>query len=138
MAQCDVHRVVAAEAAAEREQARIAIFLADEGQHFAKKIGLIVHVAGDAAARRNLAVIPALAIYRIHAKKLDLSGVDPGGESGDHAAIFKLEKAAAGGGKNQDRQAGVAKDEQFHGAAEAAGLVFVIFPVHALRPADST
>ena len=35
MAQGDVHRVVAAEAAAERKQARVAIFLADEGQDFA-------------------------------------------------------------------------------------------------------
>ena len=31
MAQGDIHRVVAAEAAAQRQQARVAVFLADEG-----------------------------------------------------------------------------------------------------------
>ena len=48
----------------------------------------------------------------------------------DHAAVFKLVEAAAGGGKDEDRQPRVAKDEQFHCAAEMARMPFVIFAVH--------
>jgi hypothetical protein len=91
-------------------------------------------VAGDAAAGSDAAVIPTFSVDGIDAKELKLAGVDAAGESGDHAAIFKLEKAAAGGGENQDRHAGVAKDEEFHGAAEVSGLTFVIFAVHGSAP----
>ena len=45
-------------------------------------------------------------------------------------AVFKLVEAAAGGGKDQHRQARVAEDEQFHVAAEAGGIPLVILTVH--------
>ncbi len=138
MAQGDVHRVVAAEAAAKRQQARVAIFLADEGHHFVENIGLVVHVAGDAAARRDLAVVPALAIDGVDAKELKLAGVDPVGETRRPCRGLQTRKSGRRRWENQDRHAGMAKDEQLHGAAEAAGFPFVIFPVHALRPMDST
>ena len=51
-------------------------------------------------------------------------------DSADHAAVFKLVEAAARGGKDDDRQSGVAEDEQFHVAAEAAGIPLVVLAVH--------
>ena len=90
-------------------------------------------MAGYAAAGGDLAVVPAFAIHGIDAKELQLAGVDFAGERGDHAAVFKVEKAAAGGGEYQHRQSCVTEDEQLHGAAKAAGLTFVIFAVHALK-----
>ena len=52
--------------------------------------------------------------------QLKFAGIDPGGERSDHASIFKIKKAPAGGGENHDGHTGMAKEEQFHGAAEPA------------------
>ena len=134
MAQGDVHRVVATETATERQQTLVAIFLADEGHNFVEKVSLVLHVASNAAAGSDLAVVPALAIHGIDAKELQLAGVNSAGESSDHAAVFKLEKAPAGGGENHDRHAGMAKDEQLHRAARAGLIDLVIFPVHVFSP----
>jgi hypothetical protein len=48
-------------------------------------------------------------------------------------AIFEFEEASTRGGKHEDRQTGVAEDEQFHVAVEAAGMPFVVFAIHGLR-----
>ena len=51
-------------------------------------------------------------------KSCNWPAVDFVGESRDHAAVFKVEEAAARGGKNQYRHARMAKDQQLHLAAE--------------------
>ena len=51
-------------------------------------------------------------------------------DGADHAAVFKLVEAAAGGGEDHDRQTGVAEDEQFHVPAEARGIPLVILAIH--------
>ena len=54
----------------------------------------------------------------------------------DHAAVFKLEEAAAGGGKDEGGQACVAEDEHLHVAPEGWGEPFVVFAFHRLPSAS--
>ncbi len=134
MAESDVGGVVAAEAAAQRNKMRVVILLTDERHDFVDEVVLVLHVAGDAPARRDVAVVPALHVDRVDAEELQVAAVDLAGDGADHVAIFELVEAAAGGGKDENRHARVAEDEQFHVAAEAAGIPLVIFAVHAGLP----
>ena len=103
---------------------------ADQRHDFVDQVVLVLHVAGDAPARGHLAVVPALHVDRVDAVELQVAAIDAAGEGADHAAVFKLVEAPAGGGKDEDRQAGVAEDEQFHVAAEARGIPLMVFTVH--------
>ena len=58
--------------------------------------------------------------------------LDAAGDSADHAAIFELVVAAAGSGKDENGKSGMAEDEQFHVAAEAAGIPLVVLAVHGM------
>ena len=106
------------------------ILLADKGHDFLDQVVLILHVARDAPARRHVAVVPALHVDRVHAVKLQVASFDAAADGADHVAVFELVEAAARCGKDQHRQTRVAKDEQFHVAAEAAGIPLVILTVH--------
>jgi hypothetical protein len=57
-------------------------------------------------------------------------------ERADHVAVFKLVEAAAGGGEDHDRNAGVAEDEQLHVTAEAGGIPLVILAIHLVDHLD--
>ena len=50
----------------------------------------------------------------------------------DHAAVFELEEAAAGGGKDNRGDAGVAEGEELHLAAQRRGEPFLIFAFQAV------
>ena len=67
MAQRDVDRVIAAKAAAERNQMRVEVAQADERQHLFHHVVLVLNVARDAPARRNIAVVPALGVDAVDA-----------------------------------------------------------------------
>ncbi len=54
-------------------------------------------------------------------------------DSADHVAIFELVVAAAGGRKDENGKSGMAEDEQFHVATEAAGIPLVVLAVHELE-----
>ena len=56
----DVGGVISAEAAAERNEVRVPVLLADQGHDLVNEVVLVLHVARDAPARRNIAVVPAL------------------------------------------------------------------------------
>ena len=106
------------------------ILLADEGHDFLDQVILVLHVARDAPARRHVAVVPALHVDRVDTIELHVAGVDTVPDRADHAAVFELVETSAGGGKDHNRQTRVAKDQQLHVAAEAAGIPLVIFAVH--------
>ncbi|MEO6983396.1 MAG: hypothetical protein ABI072_09815 [Edaphobacter sp.] len=46
-----------------------------------------------------------------------MSLLDLVGDDGDHAAVFALEEAAAGGGEDERGVSGMTEDEQLHLAA---------------------
>ena len=62
-AQCDVDRMVAAEAAPQRHQVRIAVLEPHQRYHFADHVILKLHVPCDAPARRDGPVVPALHVH---------------------------------------------------------------------------
>src|ERR1035437_4308602 len=111
MTQGEVCRMVAAEAASQRDQMRVAVFDADKRNDLGEQIGFVLQMARGAPTRRRLPVVPALHVDRVDAEDLQLAGVDFAGERGDHAAVFKLVEAAAGGGKDHYGCAGVAECE---------------------------
>ncbi len=100
MTQSDVCRVIAAEAASEGRDVRASVG-ANVWHHFAHEILLVLDVAGDSPARRDCAVVPALRIDRVHTEELQLAMLELVLHGGDHAAIFKLEEAAAGCGEDE-------------------------------------
>jgi hypothetical protein len=53
----------------------------------------------------------------------------------DHALIFEFVKAAARGGKDQNREPGVPEDQQFHIAPQARGMPLVVLAVHEIGSA---
>src|SRR5579863_5354755 len=108
----------------------IPVLFADQGNDFVNEVVLELHVAGDAPAGRNVAVVPALHVHRIDAEELQFAMLDATGDSTDHAAIFELVVAAAGGGKDQNGKPGMSEDEHFHVASEAAGKPLVVLAVH--------
>jgi len=130
VAEGDVDGMKASEAAAERDEMGVLIFEAHEGDDFVDEVVVVLDMAGDAPARRDGFVIPALHVDRVGAKDLALAGVDFSGKGRDHSAIFKLEVASAGGGKHEDGHTGVAEYEEFHIAAKARRMPFVIFAIH--------
>ena len=132
MAEGDVGGVKSAKAASQGHAVRIPVLLLDEGHDFVDEVVLVLDVAGDAPARRDVAVVPALVIHRVDAVELDLAVVDLVGDAAGQAAVFKFEKAPAGRGKNEDGHAGVAEDQQFHVAAQAMGIPLVILAIQAL------
>ena len=61
------------------------------------------------------AVVPAFGVDRVDAEELQMAGFESCRlNEADHAAVFKVEETAAGGGKGECRGSGVAEDEQFH------------------------
>src|SRR5208282_1518939 len=109
---------------------RVVILLADQRDDFVDEVVLVLDMAGDAPARWDVAVIPALHVDRVDAEELQVAAVDLAGDSADHVAVFKLVEASSRGGEDENRHAFVAEDEEFHVAAEAAGIPLVIFAVH--------
>jgi hypothetical protein len=93
---------------------------------------LVLDVAGDASARADVAVIPALGVDRIDAEELEGSVVELVLDGVDHATVFELEEATARGGKDDHRNAGVAEGEELHLAAERRREPFLIFAFQAL------
>ena len=70
MAEGDVQRVIAAEAAAKGGELAALILLAKEGEHLVHKVLLVLHVAGDAPPWRDGAVVPALGVDGVDADEL--------------------------------------------------------------------
>jgi len=118
MAEGDVGGVIAAEAAADGAELRGWVLLTDEGQDLLHEVLLVLHVTGDAPARRDGAVVPAFGVDRIDAEELQAALFEFVVEDVDHAAVFKLEEAAAGCRKHQCGKACVSEDEQLHVAPE--------------------
>src|SRR5205823_11280750 len=67
MAQREVHRMISSEAAAMCDQATTSIAFLDERNYFGKNVILILQMARDTHPRMDRLVIPALAVYAIHA-----------------------------------------------------------------------
>ena len=132
MAQGDVECVIAAEAAADDGELGSWILLAEEGEDLLHQVLLVLHVAGDAPAGRDGAVVPALGVDRVDTEELQAAVFELVVDGVDHAAVFELEEAAAGGGKDEGGEACVPEDEQFHVAPEGGGRPFVVFAFHRL------
>ena len=132
MAEGDVGGVVAAEAAADGGEVGELVVLADEGQDLLHDVLLVLDVAGDAPAGADVAVVPALGVDGIDAEELEVSVVELVLDGVNHATVFELEEAAAGGGKDDRGNAGVAEGEEFHLAAERRGEPFLIFAFQAV------
>src|SRR3954469_7132940 len=130
MAEGNVQGVIAAKAAPESDKVPVTVLLADERDDFMDEVIVVLHVTGYAPARRDVAVVPALHVHRIDAEELQVAGFDAAPYLGHHIAVFEFVEAAAGGGKHQHRQAGVAEDQQLHVAAEAGRKPLVIFAIH--------
>src|SRR6202000_2426822 len=76
MAQRYVERVVAAKAAAKRDQMRVAVLLADEWHHFVDEVIIKLHMARNAPPRRHAPVVPALVVNGIDTIKLQMAAID--------------------------------------------------------------
>jgi hypothetical protein len=114
MAEGDVECVIAAETASECGELRGFVLLTDEGQDLLHQVLLVLHVASDAPSWRDVAVVPAFGVDRVDTEELQAAVFELVVDDVDHAAIFKLEEASAGAGKNEDRKACVSEDEEFH------------------------
>ena len=130
MAEGDIGGVESAEAASEGDQMAVPVLIADERHDLVDEVVLVLDVAGDTPARRNVLVVPAFHIDGIDAVKLDFAIVDFAAERADQAAVFKLVESATGGGENQNGNAGMTEDEQFHLAAQPVGVPLVEFSIH--------
>src|ERR1700733_3359379 len=111
--------------------------MTDERQNLLHQILLVLDVTSDAPARRNGAIVPAFGVDRVDTEELQAAVFELVVDGVDHAAVFKLEEAAAGGGEDEDGQASVSEDEQFHVAPESGGEPFVVFAFHAFPPASA-
>lgn len=131
-AEGDVGGVVAAEAAADDGEVGELVVLADEGEDLLHDVLLVLDMACDAPAGADVAVVPALGVNGIDAEELEVSVLEFVLDGVDHAAVFELEEAPAGGGKNNRGDAGVAKGEEFHLAAERRREPFLIFAFQAV------
>ena len=118
MAEGDVEGVIAAEAGADGAEVLSAVALADEGDYLLHAVLLVLHVTGDAPARFDVAVVPALGVDGVYAEELRVALVDLSGDGVDHAAIFKLEETTLGGGEDEGGDAAVSEDEQLHVPAQ--------------------
>ena len=130
MFQREVEGVIGTEAATGGCDLLRAAQIFHQGRDFMDDVAFVGVVAHDAIMRMNPAVVPAFRIHAIHAKDLQVAGVDFPGEFVDHAVVFKFEKAPLRGGKNQDGVASVAIGQQFHISAQAGGVPIVIIASH--------
>ena len=94
------------------------------------EVVVVLLMAADAAAGVGPFAVEALGIDAVDAEHAKTAGVDGGGESVGHTAVFKLEEASHGGGEDKERHAGMAELEEFHFAVQAGAEPFVIFAVH--------
>ena len=114
MAEGDVEGVISTEAGSDGGEVLRVIALTDQGDDLPQEVLLVLHVAGDAPPRRDIAVIPAFGVERVYAEELQAALVEFCFDSVDHAAIFKLEETALRGGKDKCGDATVSEDEQLH------------------------
>ena len=132
VAEGDVEGVIATEAGANGGKLNGLVLLANQRQNLLHQVLLVLHVTGDAPARRDVAVVPAFGVDRVDAEQLQAPLFEFVMNDVDHAAILKLEEAAAGGGKDERRNSRMAEDEQFHVAPKRGGEPFVVFAFHCL------
>src|SRR5271170_3952954 len=118
MPECRVEGMVAAEAGADGAEARVLILLTDERDDLVHDVLLVLHLTGDAPTGWDVAVVPAFAVDRVDAVKLEVAVFELVLDGSDHLAVFKLVETAAGGGKDDGGIACVAEDEQLHVAPE--------------------
>jgi len=111
VAEGDVGGVIAAEAAADGGEVGEIVGFADEGEDLLHDVLLVLDVAGNAPAGADVAVVPALGVDGIEAEELECSAVELVLDGVDHATVFELEEAAAGGRKDDRGDAGVAEGE---------------------------
>ena len=130
MAQGDVHRVVAAEAAPQAGQMGIPVLEPDEGQYLLHHVALVLHVPGDPPAGGHGPVVPALRIDAVQAIKLDLAVVDLVSDGPDQAAVLKFIEPPLRRWKDHHRHARVPEDQQFHIPPQAGRPPLVIFAIH--------
>ncbi len=110
MLQCEVGRVVGAEARARGGNVDLGCLaiLADEGHQILEHVALEEHVALDAPARVALAARPGLGHVRFRAVELEPARLDQLGQGLDHAVGLPLVGHARGRGEDQQRRAEVA------------------------------
>jgi hypothetical protein len=118
MAEGDVHSVIAAEAGADGAEAGVLVLLAYEGTDLVHDVLLILDLTGDSPTWRDVAVVPAFVVDRVDAVELKVAVFELVVDGVDHAAIFKLEETALGGGKDNRWKTCVSEDEQLHISSE--------------------
>ena len=96
-------------------------------------IFLVEQVTGNAPARRRMAVVPAFRVDGVSTEEVQCSGIDFFFERAHHTVVFKLIEPPGRGGKHDDWQSGVPKDEQLHLPAEPARIPLAILAIHCLR-----
>jgi predicted alpha/beta superfamily hydrolase len=136
MAKSEIERVVAAEAAADSGELAALVLLVKERKNFLHEVLLVLHVTGDAPAWRNGTVVPAFGVNRVNADQLKVAVLKFVVDGVDHATIFELKEAPAGGGKDKSGRTTVAEDEQLHIAPEGRRRPFVVFAFHRLPSAS--
>src|SRR5205085_9617133 len=78
----------------------------------------------------DILVVPALAVDAVDTVELEPAALDLVPQRAHHAAVFKLKESSLRCGKDDHRQASVAKDQQLHVASEARGEPFMVFTIH--------
>src|SRR5262249_23544832 len=122
-----------AKAASGCPQMRRRILLLDERQDIMEQVMLVLYVPLDAPVGMRHTVVPAFGVHTVDTIKLEMPAVDLVGDSPDHAPVFVLEKASLRGGKDQQRGAPMAKDQQLHVPLEIMRKPLVVFTIHGLR-----
>jgi hypothetical protein len=131
MAEGNVESVIGAEAGADGGEVLGMVTLADEGNYFLHEVLLELHVAGDAPAGWDVAVVPAFGVHGVDTEELHVALLDLPGDGVDHAAIFELEETALRGGEDERGDTAVSEDEELHLSAERGRKPFVILAFHA-------
>src|SRR6187402_295197 len=122
--------MVSAKTASCGRKMRAKVFRPDDWKNFFQDVAFELYLACNTPTSGSVFCIPTLGIDGVYAEELRLPAIQLRGDGMHHPPIFKLVKAPAGGGKDHDRDPGVAEDQHLHLTVQSSGLPLVIFPVH--------
>src|SRR4051794_15499659 len=107
----------------------------DKRDHLVEQVTFVSLMAQHAVAWVGAFVVPALGVHAVHAECLEFALPVLVPYRVDHAAILVVVEASHRRRENNNGSPAMAKDEDFHVAAEARARPFVIFAIQSLRRA---
>ncbi len=120
VAKHEIHSVVAAETGTDGAEDPSRVLAAHERDDFPEDITLVRRLETDAGGRCALLVVPTHSVDGVEAEQLQRAVVEGRAQDVDHAAVREFGVPSAGGGKDEERLAGVAVDGDLHVLPENA------------------